>query len=55
MSFSNTFSTNYGDFGIEGLKLIVDEDNFFNHLRVKHEVGKSVFDKYLCFFESIFF
>jgi hypothetical protein len=45
MSLSNTFSTNDGDFGIEGLKLIVNEDNFFNHLRVKHEVGKSIFDQ----------
>ncbi len=45
MSLSDTFSTNYGNFRIEGLKLIVDKDNFFKHLRVKHEVGKSIFDK----------
>lgn len=45
MSLSDTFSTNYGDFGIEGLKLIVDVDNFLKHLRVKHEVGKYIFDK----------
>ncbi len=55
MSLSDTFSANNSDFGIEGLKLIVDENHFFNHLRVEHEVGKSVFYKDLSFLQSGFF